>query len=168
MVRWSYGLFSWNKHLYLKRDERYLVWCVHLLHKPCSSLWEMVNICYLVYRDEVFLQVFFFFSFLRFYLFERVNAHEREHEWRRGAEGEADSPLSREPDSGASSQDPGIMTWAKSRCLTHWATKAPPAGPLLTYKIWSLSFVQTPYAFPQRREKFERSSFFFSTSLYWL
>ena len=31
--------------------------------------------------------------------------------------GEADSPLSRMPNNRAQSQDPGIMTWAKGRCL---------------------------------------------------
>ena len=50
-------------------------------------------------------------------------------------EGEADSPLSREPDAqpepdvgpdpGTQSQDPGIMTWAQGRCLTDWATQVP-------------------------------------------
>ena len=44
-----------------------------------------------------------------------------------GAEGkgEADSPLSWEPNAGAPSQDPGIMTWAEGRCLTDWATQVP-------------------------------------------
>ena len=39
-------------------------------------------------------------------------------------EGEANSLLSREPDM-AWPQDTGIMTWAKSRYLTSWATQAP-------------------------------------------
>ena len=34
---------------------------------------------------------------------------------------------------GAPSQDSGIMTWAKGRCLTTWATQAP----LKTYFIWT-------------------------------
>ena len=34
-------------------------------------------------------------------------------------EGEADSPLSKEPPWGAQSQDPGIMSWAEGR----WATQ---------------------------------------------
>ena len=40
---------------------------------------------------------------------------EREHEAGGGAEGkgEADSPLSRDPNVGLHSQDPGIMTWAE-------------------------------------------------------
>ena len=42
------------------------------------------------------------FSFLRLYLFEREQERERE--------GEADSLPSREPNAGAQSQDPGIMT----------------------------------------------------------
>ena len=50
------------------------------------------------------------------------------------AEGEEkQTPHRAEPDSGwgvgmAQSQDPGIMTWAKGRCLTNWATQAPNKG----------------------------------------
>ena len=40
------------------------------------------------------------------------------------AEGEAGSPLSREPDR-AGSLDPGIMTQAEDRRLTDWATQGP-------------------------------------------
>ena len=52
---------------------------------------------------------------------------EREHkqeEWQAEEEVEADSPWSkgcRDP-----SQDPGIMTWDRGKCLTNWATQAPP------------------------------------------
>lgn len=38
------------------------------------------------------------------------------------AGGAAKGKLSRE---GVQSQDHGIMTWAKGRCLTHWATHTP-------------------------------------------
>ena len=52
-------------------------------------------------------------------------------------EGEAGSPLSREPDAPCSvtqSQDSGIMTWAEDRCFTDWAT---PGTPLPTFKLYS-------------------------------
>jgi len=42
-----------------------------------------------------------------------LSEREREHkqgEWQAEGEGEAGSPLSREPDAGAGSRDPGIMT----------------------------------------------------------
>ena len=53
------------------------------------------------------------------YLFEREKA--RASTSRGGGaegEGEANSPLSEEPDVGLS-LNPGIMTWAKDRCLTN-------------------------------------------------
>ena len=62
-----------------------------------------------------------------FYVFE--SEREREHpcasmrgdRWK--GEGEAGSPLSRESDG---VQNPRIMTWAKGRHLTIWATQATP------------------------------------------
>ena len=71
----------------------------------------------------------FFFSIFLNILFiwetereqERASAQPEE-----GTEGEAESPLSRELGGGAWSQDPGIMTWAKGRHLTTWATQVLP------------------------------------------
>ena len=44
----------------------------------------------------------------------------------RAGEGEADSPQSREPDTGLDTRTIRIMSWAEGRCLTYWATQAPP------------------------------------------
>lgn len=55
------------------------------------------------------------FSFKRSHLFERDRVHEQEEEQR---EVEADSPLSREHDGGAPSQEPAIMTRAEVSRLT--------------------------------------------------
>ena len=61
-----------------------------------------------------------------------MSERKKEHEQRGGGgaerEGKAHSSLSREPDAGlrASSQELGIMTWAGGRCITDWATQAPP------------------------------------------
>ena len=53
--------------------------------------------------------------------------HMHMHEWGAEGEGEADSPLSREPewDMIQGSKDPKIMIWAEGRHLTHWATQVP-------------------------------------------
>ena len=57
-------------------------------------------------------------GFERFYLFERER--EKENKWVGEAEreGEADSPLSREPKAGLDPRISGIMIWAESRHLT--------------------------------------------------
>ena len=73
-----------------------------------------------VEKEKNYLQ-FFFLLFLKdfIYLFEKARAQVGARE--RG--GEADSPISREPNTGLGSQDPGIMTWAEGRHLTNWATQ---------------------------------------------
>ena len=47
-------------------------------------------------------------------------------DWQREREREADSLLSRKPNVWAPSQDLEIMTWAKGRHLTDWATQTSP------------------------------------------
>ena len=56
--------------------------------------------------------------FSRFYLFEREHVH--------NLAGETDSRAEQGAPQRAQSQDPEIMTWTKGRCLTSWATQAPP------------------------------------------
>ena len=59
---------------------------------------------------------------------------ETEHEWERGREREGDTEseagsrlwaVSTEPNVGLKPMNLKIMTWAKVRCLTNWATQAP-------------------------------------------
>ena len=52
-----------------------------------------------------------------------------------GAEGEADSSLSREPNTGTQSRNPRIMTWAEGRCLINWATQVPPQKNSKTFSM---------------------------------
>ena len=55
---------------------------------------------------------FFFFFFKDFiYLFDRKRVREHK-QGSKEVEGEADPPLSREPNAGARSQDPEVITWA--------------------------------------------------------
>ena len=78
-----------------------------------------------------------FQSFLRFYLFI-WGAHSS-----RGCRGRGRrrSRLHAEQGTqwGAPSQDPEIMTWAKGRCSTHWATQASPSSVFLCRKIFNYS-----------------------------
>ena len=88
-----------------------------------SYFWEgllIMTSLFLLIQTRLFLTLV---SFLRFYIF----IWEREHEQGGGAEGEgqADTPLSRELDGGAPSQDSGNMTWDEGRCLTNYVTQAP-------------------------------------------
>ena len=64
---------------------------------------------------------FFFWDFI--YLFDRERMCTSRRSRRRG---KSRLPLSREPNVGTRCQDPGIMMWAKSRCLSDWATQVPP------------------------------------------
>ena len=60
------------------------------------------------------------------YSFERERVHLCAHtsRGRGGAEGEGETdPADQVAWLRALSQDPGIMTWAKDRCLTDWATQ---------------------------------------------
>ena len=84
-----------------------------------SSIWILY---FSLAQIPVLGHFFFFLKILFIYLRERVSAQAGEEA---EGEGEVDSLLSREPDVGAWSQDPGIMTWAEGRCLTDWATQAP-------------------------------------------
>ena len=61
-------------------------------------------------------QIDFIFIFYKFCLL--IWESEREWKLKKEREGEADSPLLREPPCGTWSQDPGIMTWAAGRHLT--------------------------------------------------
>ena len=70
----------------------------------------------------VFLKNDYLFIYL--FIWDRVRERERAQAVA-GAEGEAGSPLSREPDVGAASQGPEFMTWAEGRHLTDSATQAP-------------------------------------------
>ena len=87
--------------------------------------------CEKSYNIEFLFFVFFWcvFVFKDFvFIWERETVSKREkeqREWQAEGEGEADSPLSREPSAEAWFQGPKIMTWVESKCLTDWATRLP-------------------------------------------
>ena len=82
------------------------VFFVEIYNKKMKQEWSRVLL--LPFSKEIFLR-------------ERVSIREGKHEQGIGREGEADVAGSQQ----TQSQDPGIMTWAKGRCLTYWATQAP-------------------------------------------
>ena len=71
-----------------------------------------------------FFKIYFYLFFKDFiFLFDRERAQAG---WVQAeGEGEAASPAEQGARCGAWSQDPEIMTWAKVRLLTDWATQAP-------------------------------------------
>ena len=103
-------------------------------HNIIGSPSEYHLICGLILisgRDSIFY-LFFYLKILFTYLYDR----ERERESTSG--GVAGRVRGRsglfaqhipwcETQCGAQSQDSGIMTWAKDRCLTDWATQVPPS-----------------------------------------
>ena len=92
--------------------------CMSFLAK-CLFLWSFFN--QIVFCSQV---VWIPFFFLRFYLRES----EREREiMSRGGKGRGRSrlPAEQEAQCRTRSQDPGIITWAKGRCLINWATQVP-------------------------------------------
>ena len=64
--------------------------------------------------------------FLKKILFTYEREREREREHKQGEEQrERRLPREQGAQSGAPSQNPGIMTWAEGRHLTQWATQVP-------------------------------------------
>ena len=58
------------------------------------------------------------------YLFIWEREKECVREQKQGDQGR-EKQAEQETQQGAQSQDPGIMTWAKGRCITDWATQVP-------------------------------------------
>ena len=86
--------------------------------------WDMVPILFLPFFS------FFFFKILFIYLREQ----EWEGEHKQGEHrGRGRSRFPAEQGAGAWSQDSGIMTWAKGRCLPNWATQVP-----LFLSLWGI------------------------------
>ena len=86
----------------------------------------MISSCFQK-RNQILLD---FFKKILWHIREKVSKteHMRKQGEREG-DGEADTPLSREPYSGAPSQDPGIMTWAEGRRVPDGATQVPLDSP---------------------------------------
>ena len=137
---WRYhinGIFAIIKYLLVyKNIINYCNWSCAL--QPCKTNLLLVvafsKDCFIFYTEDhspanrfilPFQSVSFFFKKDFIHLFEWKNERERAQAVGRGWEGGRSrwvgSLLSREPDVRALSQDPGIMTWAEGRCLTHWA-----------------------------------------------
>ena len=77
--------------------------------------------------DKMFRWTIFFKKILFIYLRGKGGCI-----WAEQGEGEADSPLSSEPEAG-----PGIVTWAEDRCLTNWATEAPLRWTIFNFFLFS-------------------------------
>ena len=82
-------------------------------------------------------------SFFLNYLFEREKERERERE-RAQAEGRSRGrsrlPTKQGTWCGALSQNPGIMTWPKGRCIMDWATQVP-----RKWDFWSYNVLECEY-----------------------
>ena len=111
LVSWGFILFCWG--------------AAALLYCPSTGADLQNSFFFLLSRKHSQWSGLFHVSFKDFiYLREKERTWERDYKPGWGIEGEANSPLSREPNAGAGSQDPKIMTWADGRCLTDWATQA--------------------------------------------
>ena len=91
-------------------------------HAPLiAPPWRMTPVIDTTYGSSNFYFILFKIFFLKIYLFiwQREGEHKQGEQQAEG-EGEADSPLSKEPHVGLNPT--GIMTWAEGRCLTDWAT----------------------------------------------
>ena len=79
------------------------------------------------------LEIFFFFFFFLKILFIWQDEHERA--WAEGAagreRGRSRLPMEQDAWYGTQLQDPGIIIWAKGRCLTNWATQVPRNIPIM-------------------------------------
>ena len=78
-------------------------------------------------KKRTFCGVFLVFVFNIFiYSFERRDSERAStNRWMDRERGRSRLPTEQGAQCGARSQDPGIMTWAKGRRLTHWITQAP-------------------------------------------
>ena len=103
----------------------------------CTKNFLNASLFYMDMDMEEFVENHDSVIFLRFYLF--IWERERNNKQGEGAEGERErSRLSAEQGArcGAQSQDLEIMTWAKGRCLTNWAIRAPQILWLLLLVSW--------------------------------
>ena len=83
-------------------------------HSDTQNLYSVFNVFYMYYS--------FFLMFIHFWERER----EREHKRRRSTENLKQAPhKAQSPMQGSNSQTIEIMTWAKARHLTYWATQVP-------------------------------------------
>ena len=98
--------------------------------------------------------IYFFNFFKHLFIFERQSVRGGETEREGDTESEAGSRIwavSTEPDAGLKFVNHKIMTWAKVRCPTYWATQEPQDIEYfhkVRQGIPIVSFVPIPYLFP--------------------